>query len=332
MMTNSEQDKSNVTMFQARALNNIGFKRLCVSACVMVVVCVVSTGATAQDIQATFKFENYAQVEALFDERGYTQAAWEAGIREVPRLIIQEVPSRWRNEVAESLVVADKKRIFFRMLGPLILIANERIGRDRSILLELIDRHESGDTLNDAEQTWLQSLATQYKVAPSAPVSTEMLDTLLTRVDIIPPSLAMAQSAEESGWGTSRFADLGNALFGQWTWSGGIEPLDKRADKGSYGIARFDTPLESVEAYMRNLNTHSAYAELRKRRAEMHATHALPDGYELARSLTRYSERGEDYVHSLHAIMRVNKLQPVDEAFLGAEPPLYLVPVDSSSG
>ncbi len=318
-------------MYQVRAHNNTGFKRLCMSACVMVVVWVASTSATAQDTQPTFRFENYGQVEALFDERGYTQEAWEAGIREVPRLIIQEVPSRWRNEIAGSLVVADKKRIFFRMLGPLVLIANERIGKDRSILLELIDRYESGNTLNEAEQAWLQDLATQYKVAPATPVSTKLLSTLLNRVDIVPPSLAMAQSAEESGWGTSRFADLGNALFGQWTWSGGIEPLDKRADKGSYGIARFDTPLESVEAYMRNLNTHSAYAELRKRRAEIHASHALPDGFELAKSLTRYSERGEDYVHSLHAIMRVNKLQPADEAFLSADPPLYLVPVDNAS-
>jgi uncharacterized FlgJ-related protein len=283
----------------------------------------------AQDSKPTFTFENFAQVAALFDERGYTQAAWEAGIREVPRLIITEVPSRWRNEVAASLVVADKKRIFFRMLGPLILIANERIGKDRSILLELIKRYENGNTLNEAEQAWLQNIATQYKVTLSEPLSSETLTTLRERVDIVPPSLAMAQSAEESGWGTSRFADLGNALFGQWTWSGGIEPLDKRADKGSYGIARFDTPLESVEAYMRNLNTHAAYAQLRERRADMHATHRQPDGFELAKSLTRYSERGEDYVHSLHAIMRVNKLQPADEAFLSADPALYLVPVDN---
>jgi Bax protein len=319
-----------VTVHQKRADRDAGLKRISGTAFAIVLFCLAGVNALAEDTKPTFTFENFAQVEELFNARGYTQAAWEAGIRMVPRLIIQEVPSRWRNEVAGSLVVADKKRIFFRMLGPLILIANERIGGDRSILLELIDRYESGTTLNEAEQAWLQNLATQYKVAPSAPVSTEMLDTLLNRVDIIPPSLAMAQSAEESGWGTSRFADLGNALFGQWTWSGGIEPLDKRADKGSYGIARFDTPLESVEAYMRNLNTHSAYAELRKRRAEMHATHALPDGYELARSLTRYSERGEDYVHSLHAIMRVNKLQPADEAFLGPEPPLYLVPVNTA--
>ncbi len=317
-------------MPQKRAINSAGFKRIGVTAYAMVLFCVVSSDTFAQDTKATFKFANFAQLAALFDKRGYTQAAWEAGIREVPRLIITEVPSRWRNEVAESLVVADKKRIFFRMLGPLVLIANERIGKDRSILLELIKRYESGNTLNEAEQAWLQTIATQYKVTLSEPLSSEVLTTLRNRVDIVPPSLAMAQSAEESGWGTSRFADLGNALFGQWTWSGGIEPLDKRADKGAYGIARFDTPLESVEAYMRNLNTHSAYAQLRERRADMHATHRQPDGFELAKSLTRYSERGEDYVHSLHAIMRVNKLQPADEAFLSAEPALYLVPVDKA--
>ena len=174
-------------------------------------------------------------------------------------------------------------------------------------------------------------VAGNWKMNCSQAMATELLTALLERVDIVPPSLAMAQSAEESGWGTSRFADLGNALFGQWTWSGGIEPLNKRQDKGSYGIARFDTPLQSVEAYMRNLNTHAAYQSLRERRAAMRRAGERPDGYELAKTLTSYSERGEDYVHSLHAIMRVNKLQPADDAYLSSGPPLYLVPVDGVS-
>ena len=284
--------------------------------------------AGAAESERTFEFENFGQVAALFDELGYTQEAWQQGIREVPRLIVVEVPSRWRNEVAPTLVVADKKRIFFRMLGPLLLIANERINKDRTRLMAFMERRQSGGAIEDAERIWVEALAARYNVALSEPYSAELLATLSGRVDIVPPSLAMAQSAEESGWGTSRFADLGNALFGQWTWSGGIEPLNKRQDKGSYGIARFDTPLDSVEAYMRNLNTHPAYQTLRERRAAMRAAGARPDGFELAKTLTRYSERGEDYVHSLHAIMRVNKLQPADDAFLSPGPPLFLVPID----
>jgi len=139
-------------------------------------------------------------------------------------------------------------------------------------------------------------------------------------VDLVPVSLVLAQGAEESGWGTSRFASEGNALFGRWTWSGkGIKPKEQREELGDYRIAAFDKPLASVEAYLLNINSNQAYAPLRAGRAEARRSGQALSGWELAKTLTSYSERGPDYVGSLHAIMRVNKLQPVDEAYLVGE-------------
>ena len=154
------------------------------------------------------------------------------------------------------------------------------------------------------------------------------IDRLLTRVDIVPPSLAMGQCVEESGWGTSRFAAEGNALFGQWTWSeDGIKPETQRATLGDHRIAAFETPLLAVMAYMHNLNTHPAYEELRARRAEIRKNGERLSGRELARTLSQYSERGEAYIETLHSIMDVNRLDPADDAYLSDGPVYYLVPV-----
>lgn len=161
-----------------------------------------------------------------------------------------------------------------------------------------------------------------------AGLSPAAYDELLARLDIVPVSLALAQAAEESGWGTSRFAAEGNALFGQWAWGeNAIRPQNQREGLGDYGIAAFETPLESVRAYMHNLNTHPAYAELRARRAEMRRDDETLSGWELANTLTRYSERGQDYVDTLHTIMRVNRLADTDSAYLGDGPTIFLVPV-----
>jgi uncharacterized FlgJ-related protein len=113
-----------------------------------------------------------------------------------------------------------------------------------------------------------------------------------------------------------------------WTWSGeGVTPLQQRAGLGNYKIAAYETPLQSVIAYMHNLNTHQAYRELRARRAELRKADAKVSGWELANTLTSYSERGQAYVDSLHSLMKVNMLQPADDAYLGDGPTILLIPV-----
>ena len=153
-------------------------------------------------------------------------------------------------------------------------------------------------------------------------------DELIRRIDTLPPSLVLAQAAEESGWGTSRFAVEGNALFGMWTWGDeGITPQQQRSEHGDHKIASYETPQQSVIAYMHNLNTHQSYETLRVRRAELRSAGTKVTGWELAKTLTKYSERGQEYVDSLHALMKTNMLMPTDDAYLGDGPTILLIPV-----
>jgi len=159
------------------------------------------------------------------------------------------------------------------------------------------------------------------------PTNRQQLANLLQRVDMVPPSLAAAQMAEESGWGTSRFADLGNAFFGQWSWTKGIRPLAQRSGKGDYRIAAFDKPVGSVTAYVRNLNTSTAYADFRRERERLRKSGSKISGAGLVHTLINYSERREDYIRTLKAIMRVNLLAGVDDAYLADGEHVVLVPV-----
>ncbi|MGD8376943.1 MAG: glucosaminidase domain-containing protein [Acidobacteriota bacterium] len=266
----------------------------------------------------------YQDILDLFEELNYTPEAWQAGIREVPRVYLTAVGDRWREQTVKEITVLLKKRLFFRALAPLVLRSNERILQERERLGRI---RESGSSPGDA--AWLSELAMRYDVAETADqaITPEMLDELWVRVDVIPVSLALSQAAEESGWGTSRFAGQGNALFGQWTWGEhGMAPDKQRQELGNYGIAAFETPFQSVVAYMLNLNTHAAYADLRARRAAARKRGEEPTGRDLALGLSRYSERGEGYVRSLHALMEFNRLEPADDAYLSDGPAIYLVP------
>ena len=280
-------------------------------------------GAVADEV---FEFESYQELLTLFEELGYTEDAWDKGLRDVNRVYLSNMPSRWRGKSSKEVQVRLKKELFFRTLAPLILRSNELIMQDRERLLSLTDSTE-GDV------SWLPELALRYRVinTPDTKVGDEQLKELIKRVDIIPPSLAMAQTAEESGWGTSRFADQGNAMFGQWTWgANAIKPEQQRAGKGNYGIAAFDSPQDSVSGYMMNINTHRAYAPLRDKRALIRSKGEAPTGAALAPTLLNYSERGQHYVDTLNSIMSYNKLGEIDDAHLVGSV-ILLVPVGAGS-
>ena len=284
--------------------------------------------AIAERESRRFEFESYKEVERLFEELNYTPEAWQAGVREVPRVYITKVSERWRAKTTKEISVQTKKYLFFRALTPLVLHANEMIVADRQ-RVEALANAQAFQSLSPEERQWLNELAARYKIdLVKGELTAARVDELLRRVDIVPVSLALSQGAEESGWGTSRFAAEGNALFGQWTWGeNAMKPKRQRASLGNYGLAAFETPLESVLAYMHNLNTHRAYTELRTRRAELRAAAEPLSGRALAKTLTRYSERGADYVKALHAIMSVNQLDAADAAYLGNGPAIYRVPV-----
>lgn len=268
--------------------------------------------------------KDYKQLLSLFDQLDYTSTQWQAGIREIPRVYLTAIPDRWSKTTTKEIEVTLKKQIFFRALGPLALRSNELILQDRKKLQALLGK--SGK-LSAPEREWLNALAADYGVDPAAyPDANELGNTLLPRVDAVPPSLVLAQAAEESGWGTSRFAFSGNALFGQWTWGGkGIRPEEQRADKGDYKIAAFDAPLESVQAHARNLNTHQAYLQFRIKRAQLRADNEKLSGPVLAGTLTSYSERGQDYVKTLRSIISYNKLADADDAHFGDGQAIVLV-------
>ncbi len=263
----------------------------------------------------------------LFDSVGYTAENWANGVREIPRIYMTRIPERWKTE-SDKIPVVRKKQIFFRLLAPVILRANELIVMEREDLENLSAMNpESGSP----EMKALLDLGRKYKVTAEddESLTAEQLAELENRIDVIPPSLALAQGAEESGWGTSRFALLGNSLFGQWDFSGkGIKPEQQRSELGDYGLAAFETPLEAVIAYTRNLNTHRAYARMRILRAEIRQKGNEPTGFELADTLDKYSERGQVYVDGLHAIMRVNKLAATDAAHLANDEVILIEPAE----
>ncbi|WP_404421363.1 glucosaminidase domain-containing protein [Thalassospira australica] len=267
------------------------------------------------------ELNGYEKLEELYESLDYTRQSWQDGKREVPRLFLQTIPERWRSEISDQVTVATKKRIFFRTLGPLALLANEEIEFQRAALEKAVA---------DGDNTVITELATQYRV-DGAPRDSATLAELRKRINPVPPSLVLAQMAIESGWATSRFAALGNALFGQWTYDGeGITPEQQRTHLGDYKIASFRTPFGSVRAYLLNLNTHNAYADLRNMRASDIAASRQSTGMELAEALIRYSERGEEYVREVQAVIRQNSLQEVDNAVL--EGPYYhLIPIGATA-
>jgi len=266
---------------------------------------------------------DYKEALKLFSELNYTPEAWQAGIREVPRIYLAEIHDRWAKVTTKEIDVPTKKRLFFRAIGPLALRSNELILQDRAKLEGL-----NPISLSTEDARWLKQLASSYGIAASED-NGALHAELMLRVDIVPASLVLAQAAEESGWGTSRFAFTGNALFGQWTWGGdGMRPEQQRAGKGDYKIAAFDAPLQSVQAHARNLNSHRAYKEFRRTRAQLRATKERISGAALAHTLTSYSERGADYVSSLRSIMNFNQLDPVDDAYLSDGQAIVMVDPD----
>ncbi len=252
-----------------------------------------------------------AMLESEFDGLGYDLKSVRAQQSEVPRILPAAVP----HDLPDVQEVGRKKALFLRMVLPLVLTTNERLMEQRKRIMELLAESASGKEIIGADKIWLGKMAEAYKTEPND------FKALLLKVDVVPPSLALAQAAVESGWGTSRFAREGNALFGQWVWGDaakGIIPDDRQEGK-THKIKAFETPLEAVAAYIKNLNTHRAYRKLRAIRAELRAQGARLNGAHLAEGLEAYSEKGMEYVGLIRGIISHNKLRPLDRARLVKE-------------
>jgi Bax protein len=206
--------------------------------------------------------------------------------------------------------VRQKKRVFFEFMLPLIREANASIRVERAELVALSRKLENGSVLSGGEHLRLAQLFNQYRFDLPQLVEAVDIGELLERVDIVPASLVLAQSANESGWGTSRFATEANNYFGIWCFSRGCGLAPRQRDEGlSHEVASYDSVQQGVIAYMRNINTHKAYTDLRTIRAEQRQIRNHQMGERLANGLHRYSERGQAYVDEIQQMIRVNNLQ-----------------------
>ena len=191
-----------------------------------------------------------------------------------------------------------KKETFLKIVLPLVVAENEKILDDRERLKNLTEKKFT----SDAEKQWLRQKLLEYKVKKSD------LKELMFRMDMIPVSIALAQAAKESGWGTSRFALEGNAIFGQWTWDGqGIAPLKRDGDK-NHKILKFPILRASVKAYKNNLNTHKSYSKFREKRQQLRSKYKNITGLALTDTLKNYAQTGSEYTKILNQIITQNRL------------------------
>ncbi len=257
------------------------------------------------------------ELRRLFAELGYVWPP--APGPSVPRVAVDPLP----DDFAWPAEIEHKKRLFFKVLMPLALAENARVLRQRELLLTAIATvSDDGAAIGDDHPAWQQigSLARDYQLE-GEPNDPALHASLLSRVDAVPVELVLAQAANESGWGDSRFAREGNNLFGVWTFRAGtgIVPAE-RPEGETYAVRRYETLRASVRSHIFNLNIGHAYEDLRTMRAEMRAQGVILDAIALAGGLERYSIRGQDYIDEIRAIIRVNDLTTAARARLRDAP------------
>jgi Bax protein len=208
------------------------------------------------------------------------------------------------NDIKDITSTKKRKEMFIKIILPQVLKENNKIRIDRKRLFVILNKNNN----TDIEKKWLEKKYKQYGVKQND------LSSLKIRMDEIPVSLAIAQAAKETGWGTSRFAQKGNALFGQWTWSGeGLKPKDAEDGK-DHKVMKFHSIQLSIRAYLRYLNTHSSYAEFRKTRSKLRDQEKPLDSLILSKYLDKYAETGNQYIEVLQKIIQQNNLKDFDEA------------------
>jgi len=244
-----------------------------------------------------------ARLDQAFRRIGYQLDAIREGEADVPPLFLDKVP----HDLDDLSDPDRRKAVFLRVMLPLVLAANAEILEERAHLEALLARKAARQSLTRQDRLWLASLAERYEVEDGDTVQ------LLARVDAVPPSLALAQAAEETGWGTSRLVRRSRNLFGL-TGDDDDEP----------GMRRFGSLKEGVQAYLHTLNTHRAYAGLRRARLRAHASGRPADGHQLAEALSAYSERGQAYVGTIRSLIRRNDLVAFDSARLAPSMPVRL--------
>ena len=269
-----------------------------------------------EDLNKTYLFEDILQ----FDQRSTDNVRLSAStIQELFKSTNYSLEDVRKNKLVKPISltflpeemkqienVKKRKDLFIKIILPLVIQENNFIKMDRKKLFSILNKSKN----TKAQQKWLNSKFKQYGVVNNN------LSTLKIRMDETPISMTIAQAAKETGWGTSRFAQEGNALFGQWTWSGeGIKPLGAEEDT-THKVMKFRVLQASVKAYQRNLNTHSSYKSFRNARAELRDEGKKLDSMVLSEHLDKYAETGKEYVKILQQIIKQNSLTDFDDAKL----------------
>ena len=255
-----------------------------------------------EDVQTDTVRLNASTVKELFKDTDYNLD----NIRKT-KLVKPVKLSLLPKEMKNIQSTKEKKSLFLEIILPLVLEENNRIKLDRRKLFTILNKNNN----SKQEIRWLNRKFKQYGVVKKD------LATLKIRMDEIPVSLALAQAAKETGWGTSRFAIEGNALFGQWTWSGeGIKPAGIDSDDTTHKVMKFKVLKASVRAYQRNLNTHKSYRKFRMARAIMRDNDEELDSLTLADYLDRYAATGKEYTVIIKKIIQQNSLKDFDKVKL----------------
>lgn len=245
-------------------------------------------------------------LQAFFQALNYDWTKLEEGI---PPFVLESIPTDI--DTSET-----KKRSFFMGLLPMILMANQEIAKERQDILRILEKQKTKET---TAEDWerLDKISKRYGLR-GHPITDHRASTrLLQRVNTIPPALVLAQAANESAWGTSRFAQLGNNLFGEWTFKPGTGIVPEGRPPGeTYEIRKFPSLYESIRSYMNNLNRNGAYRQLREIREEQRKNGEPVTGLLLANGLMNYSQRGEEYIKEIQAMIRQNKLSRTNRASL----------------
>ena len=238
-------------------------------------------------------------IEQLFEDTKYNLKK----VKETKLVNIGNSIDHLPKEMKKIESTKKRKNLFIQIVLPLIIEENTKIRLDRKKLFAILNKNNNSKT----EKEWLSKKFKQYGVKSND------FSTLKIRMDEIPVSLAIAQAAKETGWGTSRFAQEGNALFGQWTWSGeGIKPAGADGDS-KHKVAKFKVLKASVKAYQRNLNTHSGYKEFRRERAIQRDNEGKLNSLLLVNYLDKYAETGVEYTKILKKIIEQNSLTEFDD-------------------
>ena len=238
-------------------------------------------------------------IEQLFEDTNYNLKK----VKETKLVNIGNSIDHLPSEIKNIENIKKRKNLFIKIVLPLIIEENTKIKLDRKKLFVILNKNNN----SKSDIIWLKNKFKQYGISGND------LSTLKIRMDEIPVSLAIAQAAKETGWGTSRFAQIGNALFGQWTWSGdGIKPAQSD-NKSKHKVASFKVLKASVKAYQRNINTHSSYKKFRKERAIQRDNDGKLNSLELVKYLDKYAETGIEYTKILRKIIKQNSLTDYDD-------------------